>query len=199
MQSSRNAGAIDFGFRTDDVLVLSVDPLAQGYDREQAHVLYRAIIDDVVALPGVRSASWSRRAPLAPGGSSGSVFTLDGGAAAEPEAANVAVNIVDPGFLDTVGIPVLGGRGFRQEDVASGRRVAVVSERAARQLWPGREAIGRRIVNADTGGAPFEVIGVVRDAHMGQSPFDRPPFVLYPFGPGLAGGGRRCTCTRTDQ
>ena len=187
VQSSRNAGAIDFGFRTDDVLVLSVDPLAQGYDREQAHVLYRAIIDDVVALPGVGSASWARRAPLAPGGSSGSVFTLDGGAAPEPDAANVAVNTVDADFLDTVGIPVIGGRGFRDEDAARNRRVAVVSERAARQLWPGQEAIGRRIVNADTGGAPFEVIGVVRDAHMWQSPFDRPPFVLYPFGPGLAG------------
>ena len=187
VQSSRNAGAIDFGFRTDDVLVLSVDPLAQGYDREQARVLYRAIIDDVVALPGVRSASWARRAPLSPGGSSGSVFTLDGGAAPEPDAANVAVNTVDPGFLDTVGIPLIGGRGFRDEDAVGNRRVAVVSERAARQLWPGQEAIGRRIVNADTGGAPFEVVGVVRNAHMGQSPFDRPPFVLYPFGPRLAG------------
>ena len=67
VQSSRNAGAIEFGFRTDDVLVLSVDPLAQGYDREQAHTLYRAIIDDVVALPGVRSASWGPPGPVGAG------------------------------------------------------------------------------------------------------------------------------------
>lgn len=45
-----------------------------------------------------------------------------------------------------------------------------------------RDAIGRRIVHGFLGGAPFEVIGVVRDAHMSPtSPFDRPPFVLYPF------------------
>ena len=187
VQSSRNAGAIDFGFRTDDLLVLSVDPLAQGYDRQQARALYREIVDDVAALPGVRSASWARRAPLSPGGSSGSVFTLDGGAAPEPDAANVAVNSVDAGFLDTAGIPVVRGRGFREADTAGDRRVALVSEGAARQLWPGQDAVGRRIVNADTGGAPFDVIGVVRDAHMGQLPFDRPPFVLYPFGPRLAG------------
>ena len=187
VQSSRNAGAIDFGFRTDDLLVLSVDPLAQGYDREQARALYREIVDDVAALPGVRSASWARRAPVSPGRSSGSVFTLDGGTAAEPDAAIVAVNSVDPGFFDAVGIPVLRGRGFREEDGESDRRVAVVSEGAARQFWPGQDAIGRRIVNADTGGAPFEVIGVARDAHMSQSPFDRPPFVLYPFGPRLMG------------
>ena len=186
VQSGRNAGAIDFGFRTDGLLVLSVDPLAQGYEPEQARALYRDIADDVVALPGVRSASWARRAPLAPGGSSGSVFTRDGGTAPEPDAANVAVNYVDPRFFDTVGIPVVRGRGFREEDAAGDRRVALVSERAARQLWPGQDAVGRRIVNADTGGEPFDVIGVARDAHMGQTPFDRPPFVLYPFGPRLA-------------
>ena len=182
VQSGRNAGAIDLGFRTDDLLVLSVDPLAQGYDPERARAFYREVIDDLASLPGVRSASWARRAPLSPGGSSGSVFTLDGGAAPEPDAAIVAVNHVDPHFFDTVGIPVIRGRGFREEDAAGDRPVALVSERAARQLWPGRDAVGRRIVDADTGGAPFEVIGVVRDAHMSQSPFDREPFVLYPFG-----------------
>ena len=187
VQSGRNADAIDVGFRTDDLLVLSVDPLAQGYDPEQARGLYRDVVDDVGALPGVRSASWARRAPVSQGGSSGSVFTLDGGTAPEPDAAVVAVNYVDPGFFDTVGIPVIRGRGFREEDATGDRRVVLVSERAARQLWPGRDAIGRRIVNTDTDGAPFEVIGVTRDAHMSRSPFDRPPFVLYPFRSRLTG------------
>ncbi len=186
VQSSRNADATDFGFRTDDLLVLSVDPLAQGYDRDRARALYQEIAAEVGALPGVRSASWARRAPVRPGGIWGRVFTRDGGTAPEPDAARVAKNYVDPGFFDTVGIPVLQGRGFREEDGASDRRVAVVSERAARELWPGQEAVGRRIVNA-AGGAPFEVIGVVRDAHMSRSAFEQPPFVLYPFGPRLAG------------
>ena len=181
VQSSRNAGAIDVGFRTDDLLVLSVDPLAQGYDPEQADALYRDIADEVGALPGVRSASWAHRAPVRLGRVWNRVFTLDGGTAPEPDAARVAVNYVDPGFFDTLGIPVLQGRGFREEDVASDRRVAVVSERAARQLWPGQDAVGRRI--ARTRGAPFEVIGVARDAHMSGSPFEQPPFVLFPFGP----------------
>ena len=184
VQSSRNADATDFGFRTDDLLVLSVDPLAQGYDRDQARALYREIAAEVGALPGVRSASWARRAPVRPGGIWGRVFTRDGGTAPEPDAARVAKNYVDPAFFDTVGIPVLQGRGFREEEGASDRRVAVVSQRAARELWPGQEAVGRRIV---TNGAPFEVIGVVRDAHMSRSPFEQPPFVLFPFGPRLAG------------
>ena len=133
VQSSRKAGAIDFGFRTDDLLVLSVHPLAQGYDREQARALYRDILEDVVALPGVESASWARRAPLSPGPNQGNVFTLDGGTAPEPDAVRVSLNYVDSGFFDTVDIPVLRGRGFREEDTAGDRRVALVSERAARQ------------------------------------------------------------------
>ena len=187
VQSGRNAGAIDVGFRTDDLLVLTVDPLAQGYDRPQARALYRDIVDAVRVLPGVESASWARRAPVSPGGSSGSVFTLDGGSSPKPNQSIVAVNYVDAAFFDTLGIPVVRGRGFREEDTAGDRRVAVVSERAARQFWPGEDAVGRRLVNAGTGGAPLEVIGVVRDAHMSQSPFDRPPFVLYPFGSRLMG------------
>ncbi len=187
VQSGRNAGAIDVGFRTDDVLVLTVDPLAQGYDPPQARALFQRIAADVGGLPGIRSASWARRAPVSRGSSSGSVLTLDGGTAPEPDRAIVAVNYVDPGFFETVGIPMIRGRGFREEDAAADRLVAVVSERAARQFWPGEDAVGRRIVNADAGGAPFEVIGVARDAHMSQSPFDRPPFVLYPFGPRLWG------------
>ncbi len=196
VQSSRNAGAIDFGFRTADVLVLSVDPVAQGYDQEQARALYREIIDAVVALPGVNSASWARRAPMSPGGSSGSVFTLDGGTAPEPDDAMVSVNHVDPHFFDTLDIPVIRGRGFREEDAAGDRQVALLSERAARQFWPGEDAIGRRIVNVHTGGAPFEVIGIVRDAHMSQSAFDREPFVLYPFGRRL--GASATLHVRTD-
>ena len=188
VQSGRNAGAIDVGFRTEGLLVLSVDPLAQGYDRQQARALYREIVDEVAALPGVKSASWARRAPVSRGGSSGSVATLDGGTAPEPNTAIVAVNYVDPRFFDTIDIPVLRGRGFHEDDATCDRRVALVSERAAQQFWPGRNPIGRRLVRAEMAGAPFEVIGVTSDALMSQSPFERPPFVLYPFGLQPIGG-----------
>ena len=164
VQSSRNAGAIDFGFRTDDLLVLSVDPLAQGYDRDPARALYQEIAAEVAALPGVRSASWARRAPVRPGGLWSRVFTLDGGTAPEPDAARVAANYVDPGFFETVGIPVLQGRGFRAEDGASDRRVVVVSERAARELFPfGPRLWGSATLHLHVDGPPSALIPMVTE------------------------------------
>lgn len=111
-----SAETLELSDRHRDLLVLSIDPLGQGYYREQARALYRDILEDVVALPGVESASWARRAPLSPGPNRGNVFTLDGGTAPEPDVVRVSLNYVDSGFFDTVDIPVLRGRGFREED-----------------------------------------------------------------------------------
>ena len=187
VRSGRNIAALDFGFRTDHLLLVSVDPLALGYPPEQALGWYGDIADEVEALPGVRSVSWARRAPLSAGGSAGSVVTLDGGTAPETDPALVVVNHVDMHFFDTLDVPVIRGRGFRHEDAAGGAPVAVISETAARQLWPGQDPLGKRFVNADGLGDQVEVIGVVRDAHMSQSPLQRPPFALFPFGRTLAG------------
>ena len=60
VRSGQNAAALDVGFRTEELLLVSVDPLAQGYALEQASGFYRDVADEVTALPGVRSASWAR-------------------------------------------------------------------------------------------------------------------------------------------
>ncbi len=62
-----------------------------------------------------------------------------------------------PRFFDSVDIPVLRGRGFPEENATGDRRVAVVSQSAAQKFWPGRNPIGRRIVNAEMGGPPLAV------------------------------------------
>ena len=54
IRSGQNAAILDIGFRTDHVLLVSVDPLAQGYTRDEARGLFRDIAADVEALPGSR-------------------------------------------------------------------------------------------------------------------------------------------------
>jgi ABC-type antimicrobial peptide transport system permease subunit len=109
-----------------------------------------------------------------PGDNVGSVLTKIG----EGVPQRIAYNRVSTGFFEAFGVPVLRGRAFTQREVLSGAPVVVVSESAARRLWPGQEALGK-ILPVDDGlfehtkgpgatapGERFrecEVIGVSRD------------------------------------
>ena len=161
VRSEQNAVAIDLGFRTDHLLLASVDPLAQGYAPDQARGFFRDVADEVEALPGVRSVSWANR--LAP---PMKVVTLDGGAIPETDPVSVGTFFVDPAFFHTVDVPVRRGRGFRDEDATAGRPVAVISETAARRFWPDQDPLGKRFVNADAPARQYQVIGVVRDTRL---------------------------------
>ena len=143
VRNAQNAATLDVGFRTDHLLLVSVDPLAQGYAPEQARAFYRDVPDEVEALPGVRSASWARMAPQTTGFDGVGVVTLDGGAIPATDPLLVYTNDVDPAFFDTVDVPVIQGRAFRAEDATDGRDVALISATLARQLWPDLAARGR--------------------------------------------------------
>ena len=90
VRSRQNAATLDDGFRTDHLLLVSVDPIAQGYAPEQARGFFRDVADEVAALPGVRSASWARQTLQATVGTwNMRVATLDGGAIPETDPSPV--------------------------------------------------------------------------------------------------------------
>jgi predicted permease len=66
-------------------------------------------------------------------------------------------------YFETVNVPIVSGRSFTADDVARGRRVAVVNETMAQRFWPGSSPIGRRIFPEGEQSPPFEVVGVARD------------------------------------
>ena len=187
VRSGQNAATLDVGFRTDHLLLVSVDPLAQGYAPEQARGFFRDVAAEVEALPGVRSASWARMAPQTTFIGGGRVVTLDGGAIPETDPLSVYTNEVDPAFFDTVDVRVVQGRAFRAEDATDGRDVALISEALARRLWPDLDPLGRRFVREGAPERPFEVIGVVRDARLSMLSTSNVPAVLLPFGQQLSG------------
>ena len=92
-------------------------------------------------------------------------------------ARSAAVRPITPGYFVALGIPLLQGRAFTADDRGSAQRVAIISESAARRLWPTANAIGRQIRFPErqiTGGdstlVARTVVGIVRDAR--QSPTD---------------------------
>jgi predicted permease len=102
-------------------------------------------------------------------------MAIDGAAQRPEDDAPVTLASITDGYLRTLQIPVVRGRGIDRADVASNRRVALVSETAATYYWPGTDPIGGRIA-LDRTSSPFEwlevvgVVGDVRNSDVDQGP-----------------------------
>ena len=72
-------------------------------------------------------------------------------------------NLITPGYLRTMRIPIVRGRDFTDADRQGAPAVALVSEAMARRLWPGEDPIGQRLTTAFFPDAMREVVGIVRD------------------------------------
>lgn len=159
--------SIDPGFRTEKLLTMTVS--VAGTTKEGGgprETFYRELVERAGALPGVKSASGINHLPLA-GDQWGWSFLIEGQPQPLPGEAPTAVyRIAMPGYFETMGLPVLRGRGIEARDNMRSPGVVVINERAAERYWPGRDPIGQRITFT-TGDGEREwltVVGVVKDA-----------------------------------
>jgi macrolide transport system ATP-binding/permease protein len=157
LRSLGRATALDKGFRSDHLLLATVYPALQGYDPAHTDAFYNDLLRRVRALPGVRNAALGEIVPLGFDNQQNSV-SVPGYQPAPNELMSLDFNIVGQDYFETMGIPVLQGRGFTDQDNADGRPVMVINEHMAHRFWPGQDAIGK-IVHAS--GADREVVGVV--------------------------------------
>jgi predicted permease len=176
LQMAAAARAHRAGYAVDGVAMLETDSRFAGYSETQARTLYEELLRRIEAVPGVEAAALLRGLPMAP---SGVPIVVDGAAddtRAEGEAVTIAAG---PGFFDTLRIPLLYGRVFDTRDRADTPRVAVITDRMARQYFGAENAVGRRFRLATEPGFWREVIGVVRDTGTGNFDDD----VLDPIAP----------------
>jgi macrolide transport system ATP-binding/permease protein len=166
------------GFDLSDVQVVSADLQLHDYDSAHAKAFQQALSTRLEALPGVNGVALARTEPL------GSNFAATGFATqSQPGGGPPAIvnfNTVSPGYFDVLGIPIVRGRAFTDEDVASGARVAVVSEALAQRYWPGENPIGKRFNGGGT--SPYrEVIGVARDVRNVYLWTNTEPYIYTPL------------------
>jgi predicted permease len=90
-------------------------------------------------------------------------------------------NVIAPGYFETLGIPLVRGRAFRDADAAGAPLVAVVNETAARRWWPGAEPLGKRFRFGGTDAPEVEVVGVAKDVKYNFLGERTPPFVYVPL------------------
>jgi putative ABC transport system permease protein len=174
---------LDLGFGAGQVVTLDVEPQVAG--AEGYRQAYDAILERVAALPGVQAAGAVYLRPLHGSAGLDSGYLLDGQRLDSPDVTgNVMLNYqaVTPGYFETMRIPLRRGRAFSPRDSADAPGVAIVSERTARRLWPGREAVGQRLAIASgvtaAGTYPTQtVVGVVPDVR--YRGIDDPRFDVY--------------------
>lgn len=155
LRSMRSASTIEVGFRTHGLLMMSLDPRLNGYSPEKTARFLQQVREQAANLPGVISATVTDAVPLS-GGNRSDTFFAEG----RPEAgANTEMYMASRGYFETLGIPLVSGRGFGDER-PDGPKTAVISEALAQKIFPEQNAIGQHIRD---GKVSYEVIGVTRD------------------------------------
>jgi len=180
-RSFQKLTAVDLGFVRKDVLLAKV---YAPYRRDELHAFYRDLRLQILSLPKVRNASFAFHTPFAGshGGYSRQVSLLD--AAERPGGSGVAVNcnIVDPYYFETLGIKLLRGQGFTEQDVQSGSRSVIINEAMARRFWPDQNPIGQLIGLGPNAQDTAQVIGVVRDGRYHRVSDSMQSYMFIPFG-----------------
>jgi predicted permease len=162
VRALHKAQRIDTGFDVAHVAVLTPDLLVLGYDSPRRLEFDRRLAERIQSLPGVQNVAVATTVPLGNDFSQSSVLAEGQDLPADQKLPIVNYNLVSPEFFDTLGISVVSGRTFTAQESSTGTRVAVVNQSLARQLWPGQEAIGKRLRQGRKS-PPFEIVGVVRD------------------------------------
>jgi predicted permease len=157
---------LDPGFRADHLLTMKVDLSEVKYpDRDHRSAFFDEVIRRVGALPGVQSVAVANNLPLTYNGDS-MFISVEGLPDPPPDQQpDVIYRIIGPGYFATMGIPIIRGRDFTDQDKGDSKDVVVISEKTAQHFWPGQDPIGKRLKPGSSAStAPWrEVIGIVKD------------------------------------
>ena len=156
----RRAASVNVGFNPEQLYFLSVDPVRDGQTAEQAAQLIERLQTRLQTVHGVMAVGVAQTVPLALSGAELVMNVRSDLATGTASLGAVRADRVGAGFLETIGIPILRGRGFTAADHRDESRVIVVNETMARRAWPESDALGQPLTLGDE---TWQVVGVVRD------------------------------------
>jgi putative ABC transport system permease protein len=156
--------SVDAGIETDSVLSMRVALNFSKYTTPELRAQFLAeLTDRLEAIPGVRSAGGAGTFPLNDGGGFLTGVRVEGQPDVEvARLPRAEVQSASPGYFQTVGIPLLGGRLIDDRDIAGREPVAVISDSMARQFFQQRDPVGQRI-STNNGTTWVRIVGVVGD------------------------------------
>ena len=164
-KSLRNLEHQNFGLQTANRYVLHLDPAGAGYTPEKLPALYQTLEQQFGALPGVQSVGLALYSTLE-GNNWGEGVQIEGRPAPGPNEHNGSSwDRISPKFFETIGQPVIRGRGITDADTATSQMVAVVNQAFVKKFFPKEDPIGHHfgVFDHKYAGA-FEIVGIVADA-----------------------------------
>ncbi|MGH7474926.1 MAG: ADOP family duplicated permease [Longimicrobiales bacterium] len=176
VRSSVRLTQVDYGFRDDGLLAVSLDLPRARYEATPAHIeFYQRLTERVAQLPGVVGAGGTTEPP-ASGFNMTFSFQIEGREAANPSGREdpQPLRIVTTDYFRTMGVPLLQGRLFDDRDRPGAPPIIIINRALARLHWPDRSPVGERISFARPGAQEWlEIVGVVGDTRMVAA--DEPP------------------------
>jgi len=170
----------DFGFDQDRRIVAHMDPRLGGYHAAQLTPLFGRIHDSIARIPGVQSVALCMYSPLN-GNNWGSGVWVDGQPPPGPkEDTFTSMDRTTAGYFDTIGNPILQGRGITEQDTAESRHVAVVNEAFARRFFGSQDPVGKHFGRIESQSSRlYEVVGVAKDARYLTFDLDKPVSPMF--------------------
>ena len=147
LKSFWNMTRVDFGVRTRDVLSFQLPvPATRLNGADNIRAYYRQMLEKIEAAPGIRTAAVMTGIPTR-GTFFGTRFSIVGQPPVEStDRPRAGLQMVTPGYIDTVGIRMIKGRGIEEQDTETSPRVAIVNEYFATQFLPGVDPISQKIL-----------------------------------------------------
>ena len=166
-------------FAKDHLLMTTFDPRLMQYNATQTGQFYKALTERVREAAGVQGQALTQNIPLGTEDFDAVAFVPEGfQMPRDRDNFTAMMDTADENYFQTMGIPILRGRGFQTSDTADAPRVAVVNEQFARHYWPDGDALGKHIRLENSAGTPVEIVGVAQTIKY-QETFERPTDFVY--------------------
>jgi predicted permease len=177
--------SVDVGFRTDHLILFEIAPPAQRYGPGKDLRLHQRLEEAFAELPGVEGVAPSWTAYIADN-TNNFDFLPEGEHGAAAQGQGEDVNAASNTFFQTMGIRMVSGRGFGNQDTATSEKVAVINEALAKKRFPNMNALGKRF---KTGDVLYRIVGICADTHYANLRDTPPPqfFLLYVQQPEVGG------------
>jgi putative ABC transport system permease protein len=162
---------VERGFDADRIAIATVSlPPALYAEPDDVRGFYARLLDRVRAIPGVEAAG-TATGILMPLLANSGIYTIEGKPLPPPgQRIEYPVEVVSPGFFETLDIALAAGRTFTMQDHSDAPRAVIINETLAKTGWPGQDPVGRRMrAGGENSQAPWmTVVGVIKDVRRGD-------------------------------